>query len=386
MDVVQRLGEIQSHLSACFFEREEVIEGCLVALGCREHLLMLGPPGTAKSQLIMALTRMVSGACLFQWQLTRFSTPEELFGPVSLRGLQEDRYRRVTDGLLPEAHVAYIDEVFKAGPANLNLMLSIMNERLFYNDGRPQRCNLISLFGASNEVPQGDEETALAAFADRFLLRFEVDYLQEDGNFVKLLSSNGRLAQAPPVTVTLDELRAFHAVVDRVAIGDDVFEALRNLRRELKNEGVVASDRRWCQSLRALQAKAALAGDGRVVVERDFDILSHILWPDPSKKKLVSKVVRRVADPLAERVMEIQEEAREIHRAALEGSNKASAGSEAVRKFKSLVEELESVKARCSAGTRSKAQRALEQIQAFNQEVLLKCLGVDLAALSKRGG
>lgn len=218
------------------------------------------------------------------------------------------------------------------------------------------------------------------------MLRFEVDYLQEDGNFVKLLSSNGRLSQPPPVTVTLDELRAFHAMVDQVAIGDDVFEALRNLRRELKGEGVVASDRRWCQSLRALQAKAALAGDDRVVVERDFDILCHILWPDPSKKKLVSKVVRRVADPLAERVMEIREEAREIHRAALESSSKASAGSEAVRKFKALVEELESVKARCSAGTRPKAQRVLEQIQAFNQEVLLKCLGVDLAALSKRGG
>lgn len=153
MDVVERLAEVRSHLGACFFEREEVIEGCLVALGCREHLLMLGPPGTAKSQLITALIRMVSGARLFQWQLTRFSTPEELFGPVSLRGLQEDRYRRVTDGLLPEAHVAYIDEVFKAGPANLNLMLSVMNERIFCNDGRPQTCNLVSLFGASNEVP-----------------------------------------------------------------------------------------------------------------------------------------------------------------------------------------------------------------------------------------
>jgi MoxR-like ATPase len=137
-----------------------------------EHVLLLGPPGTAKSALVRAIAQAFGGT-YFERLLTKFSTPEELFGPISLKALEQDRYQRVTAGKLPEAEFAFVDEVFKANSAILNSLLTAMNERLFHNDGAPTQMPLVALFGASNELPEGKE---LEALFDRFLLRFDVQY------------------------------------------------------------------------------------------------------------------------------------------------------------------------------------------------------------------
>src|SRR5207244_1383982 len=120
----------------------------------------------------------------FQWLLTRFTTPEELFGAVSLKALEEDDYRRLTTHKLPEAHIAFLDEVFKASSSILNTILTLMNERRFHNGREVAEVPLLTLFAASNELPEDDE---LLALHDRFLLRFVVDYLDEDFRFLKLL-------------------------------------------------------------------------------------------------------------------------------------------------------------------------------------------------------
>src|SRR5262249_30409163 len=145
------------------------------------------PPGTAKSMLADELCRRLEGTGYFQWLLTKFTTPEELFGAVSLRALENDEYRRVTTLKLPEAHIAFLDEVFKANSSLLNSILPSMNERGFHNGRDVLAVPLITLFGASHELPEEDE---LQALYHRFLLRFVVGYIADDFRFLRLLQGN----------------------------------------------------------------------------------------------------------------------------------------------------------------------------------------------------
>ncbi|HEY0840722.1 MAG TPA: AAA family ATPase, partial [Vulgatibacter sp.] len=150
-------GAIRDELKATYFERDEVVDGLLCALVAGQHVLLLGPPGTAKSDLAQELCSRIEGAEHFQWLLTRFTTPEELFGPVSLRGLEQDRYLRITAGKLPRAHVAFLDEVFKASSSILNTLLSVLNERRYDGGDGPSRVPLLFLVGAANELPEDEE-------------------------------------------------------------------------------------------------------------------------------------------------------------------------------------------------------------------------------------
>src|SRR4051812_31791932 len=179
MTMTHPIQQLRTDLTSRFPERESVIDGALCAVLASEHVLLLAPPGTAKSALVRALAQAFGGR-YFERLLTKFSTPEELFGPISLKALEQDQFSRVTTGKLPEVEFAFIDEVFKASSAILNTLLTLANERLFQNSGAPLRCPLVSLFGASNELPEGKE---LEALFDRFLLRFEVGYLLRPGNF-----------------------------------------------------------------------------------------------------------------------------------------------------------------------------------------------------------
>src|ERR1041385_8204154 len=133
MTLLDKLRRIREELDATFVERAEVVEGALAALVSRSHVLLVGPPGTAKSMLADEICRRIDGARYFQWLLTRFTTPEELYGAVSLRALEQDDYRRVTSRKLPEAHIAFLAELFKANSSILNAILTLINERLFHN-------------------------------------------------------------------------------------------------------------------------------------------------------------------------------------------------------------------------------------------------------------
>lgn len=290
---------IERELNATFAEREKEVRGLLVAMLAREHVLLLGPAGTAKSALANTLCAAIDGATFFQWLLTRFSTPEELFGPVSLDGLKHDRFRRVTSGKLPEAHVTFLDEIYKANSAVLNSLLTAINERAMDNDGGRFPIPLETVVAASNELPEGPE---LAALHDRFLLRYWTTYTRTPDAFRRLITGSEPSIAS---TISLDDLRAAQRETDTLAISDAAVEELFKLRGEIAVEGVTASDRRWRKATRILRAVAWLDGATEVTPEA-FPILAHVLWETTEQ---ISKLTQIVSKYTSAELAEAQEAA-----------------------------------------------------------------------------
>src|SRR5215471_277736 len=162
-----RLAQLARALESRFLGKDEVIRLLLIATIAGEHAVLIGPPGTAKSALIRMFSRLIH-AQYFEYLLTRFTEPNEIFGPVDIAAFREGRYERRTEGMLPQAEIVFLDEVFKSNSAILNALLTLLNERRYTSGGAVIRCPILSCFGASNEVPT--DET-LSAIFDRFLLR-----------------------------------------------------------------------------------------------------------------------------------------------------------------------------------------------------------------------
>jgi MoxR-like ATPase len=299
------LVRLREELAQVFLERADVIDGALCALLAGQHVLIIGPPGTAKSMLADELCRRIEGAHYFQWLLTKFTTPEELFGAVSLKALEKDDYRRVTTHKLPEAHIAFLDEVFKANSSILNAILTVMNERRFHNGREVATVPLITLFGATNELPEEDE---LQALYDRFLVRFVVGYIDEDFRFLKMLQTK------PPevrTTLSLADLRALQEAIAAVAIPAHIYRSLADLRRALTRKHIVASDRRYRQCLALLQARAVLLGR-RDVVEDDLFLLDHVLWRDPGERNEVHGAIHELLRGYEDEVKVLLYQSREL--------------------------------------------------------------------------
>ncbi len=364
---LDKLKQIEKELKTKYFERDQVIEGAFCALLTQNHLLLIGPPGTAKSQIVSDLCGRIQGARYFQWLLTKFTTPEELFGAVSLKGLENDEYRRVISGKLPEAHIAFLDEVFKASSSILNTLLTIMNERVYYNGTDKLRIPLISLFGASNELPT--EEDELEALYDRFLLRYVVDYIKEDFRFLKMLDGEG--AQAEESVLTPEELEECRLSTQSVTVPSNILKLTARIRTELAKKGITPSDRRYKQSVGLLKAKAYL--DGRQEVrEEDLRFLENVLWREPTEITEIRSVIHHALHGYKDRVRELLIQAKELDeysRREWESEDMLiKANIEAQTKLKQIGANLEDLVVECeergkSTDDISKVRNDIEVIQ-----------------------
>ncbi len=368
---LEKLKKIRSDLKSRYFERDDVIDGAFCALLTGSHLLLIGPPGTAKSQLANEICRKITGARYFQWLLTKFTTPEELFGAVSLKGLENDEYRRVTSGKLPEAHIAFLDEVFKASSSILNTLLTIMNERIFYNGTEKVRIPLISLFGASNELPS--EEDELEALYDRFLLRYVVDYIKEDFRFLKMLNTENEISVEG--VITSEELDSCREEAGRVKLPSNILKLISRIRKDLAKKGITPSDRRYKQSVSLLKSRAYLEGRSEVS-EDDLRFLENVLWREPGEKAEIQSVIHQSLHGWRDRLRELLIQAKELDaysRREWESEEMLiKANIEAQTKLKHIGAKLDELVEECRERGKptDEIKTAGEEIEAIQREIL----------------
>lgn len=291
-----RLQQMAKVLEARFLGKDEVIRLLLVATVAGEHAVLIGPPGTAKSALIRYFARLLN-ANYFEYLLTRFTEPNEIFGPVDIAAFREGRYVRRTEGMLPSSEIVFLDEVFKSNSAILNSLLTLLNERKYSSGGVSLKCPLLSCFGASNEVP-GDEN--LTAIFDRFLLRIRSDNL-DAYHFQDLLQRGIEneiqgLAEAPiQPLATAHELAELHrSFGQRMQFPDEFLSAYKGLVFQIRAEGVSLSDRRVVKILKLFAASAWL--DGRSTPDAsDFFVLKHI-WNNEDQAAILEALVTPVLE------------------------------------------------------------------------------------------
>lgn len=277
-----RINRLIQHMQQGLVEREEPVKLALLAALAGEHMLLLGPPGTAKSELARRLKSVFDGGDYFERLLTKFSVPEELFGPLSIKALEQDEYRRLTEYYLPSASIAFLDEIFKANSAILNALLTLLNEREFDNGAQRFKTPLIAVIAASNELPEGDE---LDALYDRFLIRYQVEGVSDDG-FGELLQLDDLISNelSADLKLTRGEILSVQTSALQLSLDDEVVHLLKSLRGYLREQGISISDRRWRKAIKLLKVAAYTDGRSTVTVW-DCWLLQHCLWDTPEKRK-----------------------------------------------------------------------------------------------------
>ena len=257
---------------------------------------MTGPPGVAKTTQIRLAAAHVEGSRFFHTQLSPFSTVEDLFGPIDLQAYKEGERRRRSAGMLQEADVAVVDEIYNGNEAVLKSLLAPMNEGVYAEAGLFHPIPLRTLMGTTNLIPEAAErrEKGLEGFHDRWLFRFVVTDFKSDSNFSRMLWSPDidfyRYKPDPRAVVTLPELEALRAEAEKVRLPVSVTNELVEVRRAMEAEGLYCSPRRWKQIRKALQASALI--NGRYDVdERDFPLLRHSLWSDVSQIPALEKIL-----------------------------------------------------------------------------------------------
>ena len=291
-----RLAQIARTLESRFLGKDEVIRLMLIAAVAGEHAVLIGPPGTAKSALIRMFSRLLQ-AQYFEYLLTRFTEPNEIFGPVDISAFREGRYERRIENMLPAAEIVFLDEVFKSNSAILNALLTLLNERKYTSGGAVLKCPLLSCFGASNEVP-GDE--TLTAIFDRFLLRIRSDNL-DAYHFQDLLTKGIQhevmgLTDAPvqPLASAREISELHRAFAQRMRFTEEFFSQYKGLVFQIRAEGVSLSDRRVVKLLKLFAASAFL--DGRAQPDAgDFFVLKHI-WNNEDQAAILESIVTPILE------------------------------------------------------------------------------------------
>lgn len=339
-DIQSKIVANRNAMTAALIERDEEIDLVHVALLCGEHALLVGPPGTAKSLTVDSLQSSISGARKLTIHCCKDTTRTAAFGPVKRSAFLKDEAERNLSGGAADVHFLILEEVFKAGPAVLDMFLLLMQDRVYREGLMRADCPLLMLLGVSNEWSPEGCETALGAFFDRFLLRKSVRYIRGQKRRRQLAAIPVLGRPAPDRThkpkfaspLTLEEVRKAQAQVAAMPFSLDADIAYWDIIDTVQEAGIQPGDRRIVKSIAACQANAYLAGS-TIVQPEHLEVLSHILWIDPVEQPAkVARLVAKIANPVGMFLTD-----KDIQ---IEAIMKTATPGEAVEKLKEIQAEM----------------------------------------------
>lgn len=316
--MLERFKQLLGEMNRGIYEKETEISLSLLAALAGESIILLGPPGVAKSMVARQLKTAFRDAQSFEYLMSRFSTPDEIFGPVSIQKLKtSDTYERAMEGYLPTADVVSLDEIWKAGPAIQNTLLTVINEKIFRNGNREMHLPLKLLVAASNELPAKGE--GLEALWDRFVIRIESRPIKLEKNFrAMLLESHADFADNADFSdlkITAEEYAEWAEKICKIGVKEEVLDAISAIRKSLRavnvdeaaeRRNIYVSDRRWKNIVRLLRTSAFMQ-DREEVDICDLLPIYHCLWQEPEERDAIRNIViRALFSPFADKLVEMK--------------------------------------------------------------------------------